>query len=71
MVPSYAVVRPVESQAFLSFAEAEICREGDPAGAGQSEGFPPGFGGVQVCSEATIGWIRRYVLIFLLHVLFL
>lgn len=38
MVPSYAVVRPVESQAYL--AEAEICREGDPASAGQSEGFP-------------------------------
>ena len=32
------VVRPGELQAYL--AEAEICREGDPAGAGQSKGFP-------------------------------
>ncbi|XP_037442015.1 uncharacterized protein LOC119310327 isoform X1 [Triticum dicoccoides] len=54
-----AMAGPVELQASLSIAEAEVCCVGDRAHVGESVGFPPEEGDFNVCSEATSGWTRR------------
>ena len=56
-----AMAGPVESQASLSIAEAEVCRVGDDAQGGGSVGFPAMGEDFNVCSEATSGWTRRCV----------
>ncbi|XBI25002.1 hypothetical protein VPH35_050000 [Triticum aestivum] len=51
--------RPVESQASISVAEADIRRAGDLRSGGGDAGFLGEHPLLQVCSEATSGWTRR------------
>ncbi|KAM3263005.1 hypothetical protein ACQJBY_053260 [Aegilops geniculata] len=54
-----AMAGPVESQASINIAEAEVCRVEDRALVRESVGFPPEEGDFNVCSEATSSWTRR------------
>ncbi|XP_037461618.1 uncharacterized protein LOC119332544 isoform X1 [Triticum dicoccoides] len=51
--------RPIESQASISVAEADIRRAGDLRSGGGDAGFLGEDPLLQVCSEATSGWTRR------------
>ena len=51
--------RPIESQACISVAEADIRRAGDLRSGGGDAGFLGEDPLLQVCSEATSGWTRR------------
>ncbi|KAI5004847.1 hypothetical protein ZWY2020_032090 [Hordeum vulgare] len=55
-----ALASPVESQASLSLAEAELLRGRDPVLLVEGgDGLGTAGGGLHVCSEATSGWTRR------------
>uniref|UniRef100_A0A8I6XQ01 Protein FAR1-RELATED SEQUENCE n=1 Tax=Hordeum vulgare subsp. vulgare TaxID=112509 RepID=A0A8I6XQ01_HORVV len=55
-----ALAGPVESQASLSLAEADLLRGGDPVLLVEGgDGLGTAGGGLHVCSEATSGWTRR------------
>ncbi|KAE8786189.1 hypothetical protein D1007_39973 [Hordeum vulgare] len=55
-----ALAGPVESQASLSLAEADLLRGGDPVLlVEEGDGLGTAGGGLHVCSEATSGWTRR------------